>query len=271
MTPATASPRPGSLRIFATHPAVTTTVGMIAIAVVWESAVRALNVPAFILPRPSLVIAKIVSDLTTGVIAVHFRVTLVEVLVGFGIAAVAGVAVGAAIALVPAVERMVYPLVLGLQTIPKVAIAPLLIIWVGYGVQSKVLTAALIAFFPVLVNVMAGVKTVEPRRILLMRALNAGWWTTFKKVRIPSMLPYLFAGLEVAAVFAVIGAIVGEFIGASEGLGSLIIQRQGAIDVAGVFSVLAYLSAMGIALSIVIRIIARRYAFWAHGTEQATP
>jgi NitT/TauT family transport system permease protein len=164
----------------------------------------------------------------------------------------------------PRFERVVYPYILALQTIPKVALAPLMIIWVGYGIQSKALTAGLIAFFPILVNVVVGLKTVEPRMLLLMRALKAGHLQTFVKVRLPSMLPYLFAGLETAIIFAVIGAIVGEFIGASQGLGSLIIQRQAAIDVPGVFSVLFYLSALGIILDAVLRAIAHRYAFWSH-------
>jgi NitT/TauT family transport system permease protein len=173
------------------------------------------------------------------------------------------VGLGCAIGLVPVVERIVYPYVLALQTIPKVALAPLMIIWVGFGIQSKIVTAGLIAFFPVLVNVVAGLKTVEPRRVLLMRALKASPWQTFIKVRLPSMLPYLFAGLEVGIIFAVIGAIVGEFLGSSRGLGSLVIQRQAAIDVAGVFSILVYLSAMGIALNLILRSVAKRYAFWS--------
>jgi NitT/TauT family transport system permease protein len=165
------------------------------------------------------------------------------------------------------VERIVYPYVLALQTIPKVAIAPLMIIWVGFGIQSKIVTAGLIAFFPILVNVIVGLKTVEPRRILLMRALKANGWQTFVKVRLPSMLPYLFAGFEVGIIFAIIGAIVGEFLGSSRGLGSLVIQRQAAIDVAGVFSILFYLSVMGIALNLILRSIAKRYAFWSQRSD----
>jgi NitT/TauT family transport system permease protein len=152
--------------------------------------------------------------------------------------------------------------VLALQTVPKVAIAPLLIIWFGFGLQSKVLTAALIAFFPVLVNVIAGLRSVDPRRLMLMRALQASPWQTFRKVRLPSMLPYLFAGLEIAMVFSIIGVIVGEFIGSSVGLGVMIIQRQGTIDVAGVFSVLIYLSLLGLVLNAVIVGAKRRLVFW---------
>jgi NitT/TauT family transport system permease protein len=236
----------------------------LALLILWEAAVRFWEVPQFVLPPPTEVLKRLVADLTSGAVIGHFTTTLVEVVLGFVLAAILGVGLGCAIGLVPAVERIVYPYVLALQTIPKVALAPLMIIWVGFGIQSKIVTAGLIAFFPILVNVVAGIKTVEPRRILLMRALKASPWQTFIKVRLPSMLPYLFAGFEVGIIFAVIGAIVGEFLGSSHGLGSLVIQRQAAIDVAGVFSVLFYLSVMGIALNLILRVIAKRYAFWSH-------
>jgi NitT/TauT family transport system permease protein len=239
-------------------------IGLVVFLGLWEGSLRLFEVPQFILPTPSEIIERIFKDAVTGLIFVHVQVTVIETLLGFLLAAVLGIGLGCAVGLMPRFERIVYPYILALQTIPKVAVAPLMIIWVGYGIQSKALTAGLIAFFPILVNVVVGLKTVEPRMLLLMRALKAGHLQTFVKVRLPSMLPYLFAGLETAIIFAVIGAIVGEFIGASQGLGSLIIQRQAAIDVPGVFSVLFYLSAVGIILDAALRAIAHRYAFWSH-------
>jgi NitT/TauT family transport system permease protein len=244
-------------------------IGLIIFLAVWEGLLRLFEVPQFILPTPMEIIERIVKDAMTGLIFVHVEVTVLETLFGFLLAAILGIGLGCAVGLVPGFERVVYPYILALQTIPKVAVAPLMIIWVGYGIQSKVLTAGLIAFFPILVNVVVGLKTVEPRMLLLMRALKAGHLQTFIKVRLPSMLPYLFAGLETAIIFAIIGAIVGEFIGASQGLGSLIIQRQASIDVPGVFSVLFYLSAIGIALDAGLRLIAHRYAFWSHRAAAA--
>jgi NitT/TauT family transport system permease protein len=243
--------------------------GLVVLLAFWEASLRLFDVPQFILPAPSEIVERIIKDAVSGLIFVHVEVTVLETLFGFLLAAILGIGLGCAVGLVPRFERIVYPYILALQTIPKVAVAPLMIIWVGYGIQSKVLTASLIAFFPILVNVVVGLKTVEPRMLLLMRALKAGHLQTFIKVRLPSMLPYLFAGLETAIIFAVIGAIVGEFIGSSQGLGSLIIQRQAAIDVAGVFSVLFYLSAIGIAFDAVLRGIARRYAFWSHRASAA--
>lgn len=235
----------------------------VVLVVVWESLVSVLAIPSYLLPPPSAIFLRFYNDLISGLIIPHFEVTLIEVLVGFSLAAFIGVLLGSAIALIPVIDKVVYPYVLGLQTIPKIAIAPLFLIWFGYGIQSKITTAAIIAFFPILVNVIAGLKTVDPRCLMLMRALRANPIQIFLKVRLPAMLPYLFAGLEVAIIFALIGAIVGEFIGASKGLGSLILQRQGAVDVSGVFSVLMYLSIMGLGLNFILRIVARRYAFWS--------
>jgi len=237
--------------------------------ILWEASIRLFDVPQFIVPAPSNVIRRIWDDLATGVILPHFWITFVEVVVGFAAAAVLGIALGTGIALIRFLDRTLYPFVLALQTIPKVAVAPLLIIWFGYGIQSKIVTAALLAFFPILVNVVAGLRTGDPRRLLLMRALRAGPVKTYLKVRLPAMLPYLFAGLEVGVVLAVIGAVVGEFIGASHGLGSVIIQRQASVDVTGVFSVLFYLSAMGILMSVALRLVARHYAFWSDTSQTA--
>ncbi len=233
----------------------------------WEGLVRWMEVPQFILPVPSAIATRVAEDFTSGLIFPHFFQTLMEVVLGFLLAAAIGVGLGTVVALVRVVERVVYPFILALQTVPKVAVAPLFIIWFGFGSEPKIVTAAVIAFFPILVNVIAGLKATDPRRLLLMRALKASWWMTFTKVQLPGMLPYLFAGLEVGIIFAVIGAIVGEFIGAAQGLGSLVIQRQASVDVAGVFSVLFYLSFMGIALNVALRMIARRFAFWERPSD----
>jgi NitT/TauT family transport system permease protein len=228
----------------------------------WELAIVFFNVPPFIVPAPSSVAVRVFEDLTAGHMLRHFPITFAEVCLAFGLAAVAGLLVGTAIALVSIVERTVFPLVLAIQTVPKVAIAPLFLIWFGFGIESKVVTGALIAFFPILINVVTGLKAVDMQQITLMRALRASRWQTFVKLRLPSMLPFLFAGLQIGPVFAVIGVIVGEFIGATNGLGVLIVIRQGMVDVAGMFSVLIYLSFMGMSLSAILRRVARRYTFW---------
>ena len=234
---------------------------------VWEFSISIFNVPAYILPPPSEIALRTYEDFSTGLILPHFWITLIEVIFGFVIAAIIGVALGTGVALVPILDRTIYPILLAFQAVPKVAVAPLLIIWFGYGAHSKAVMAALIAFFPILVNVIAGLKTTDTRRVLLMRALRAGPVQIYLKVLLPSMLPYLFAGLEVGIVFALIGAIVGEFVGSSVGLGSLIIQRQAVVDVSGVFSVLTYLSVMGLVMSLAVKMVANRLTFWARSQE----
>lgn len=232
------------------------------IIALWQVSVSVLEIPAYILPTPSAIAARFVTDVASGAIVPHFLVTLTEVLLGLAAAATLGLVLGTLIGIFPTVDRTIYPIILVIQTVPKVAIAPLLIIWFGYGISSKVVTTALLAFFPILVNVIAGIKTVDARRITLMHMLCATPLATFLKVRLPNMLSYLFAGLEVGVVLALIGAIVGEFVGASEGLGSLLIQRQAEVDVSGVFSILVCLSLMGLSLTMAVKAVRRRIVFW---------
>jgi NitT/TauT family transport system permease protein len=229
----------------------------------WEAAIWTLGTPAFLLPSPSDVVRTLAAEIWAGTYWWHLAVTLTEVLLGFACAAVAGIVVGAVIAEVPLADRVCYPYLVAFQTFPKIAIAPLLIIWFGFGLTSKVVIAALVAFFPVMVNVIAGLRTVDARRLALMRSLGATRWDTFVKLKLPSALPFLFAGLDIAIVFAVIGAIVGEFVGAEHGLGSLIVRLQFTMDVAGVFAVLVVLSVVGVALHLIVRTVSKRVVFWA--------
>ena len=233
----------------------------------WEWAVRQWGVPAFIAPPPSAVWRSLVGGLRTGLYIDHFLVTLWEALAGFGIAAVSGIVLGALVAQSRLVERTVYPYLVALQTLPKIAIAPLIIVWAGFGLSSKVIIAALVAFFPVLVNVIVGLKTVEPAKIELMRSLRASRWQTFRLVTFPNALPFVFAGLDIAVVFSVLGAIVGEFVGAQQGLGNLILQFNVSLDIAGVFAVMILLAVLGIALHLVMQVIQRRVIFWAQPDE----
>lgn len=254
--------KPFGLRAFLNNDATLAVLSVLAFLLFWEAMVYILNVKPYILPPPSTIVGRVLGDLTNGAMLRHFPTTFIEVALSFALASIAGLLIGTAIALVPFIEKTLFPLILSIQTVPKVAIAPLFIIWFGFGIQSKVITGALIAFFPILINVVSGLKAVDPKRVLLMRALKATPLQTFLKVRLPNMLPFLFAGLQIGLVFAIIGVIVGEFIGATTGLGVLITIRQGTIDIAGMFSVLIYLSMMGLVLSAILRAVARRYIFW---------
>jgi NitT/TauT family transport system permease protein len=235
----------------------------VAVVLLWEWVVRASNVPAFLLPPPSAIGAALAGGLRSGLFLGHFWVTLSETLAGFLVAAIAGIALGAVIAQFRIVEKTFYPYLVALQTTPKIAVAPLVIVWFGFGITSKIVIAAMVAFFPVLVNVIVGLKTIDQSKLDLMRSLDATPWQTFRMVRFPNALPFVFAGLDIAIVFSVLGAIVGEFVGAQQGLGNLILQYNFALDIAGVFAVLILLSVLGVTLHLAMRIIQTRLIFWA--------
>lgn len=235
----------------------------IVFVVAWEWIVHVRNVPAFILPPPSAIWRALVGGLGSQVFIANFLVTLYETLAGFLIAAVTGIAIGAVIAQFRVVERTFYPYLVALQTLPKIAIAPLVIVWFGFGISSKIVIAAMVAFFPVLVNVIVGLKTIDQSKLDLMRSLNATRWQTFRMVKFPNALPFVFAGLDIAIVFSVLGAIVGEFVGAQKGLGNLILQYNVTLDIAGVFAVLILLSFLGVTLHLLMQALQKRLIFWA--------
>jgi NitT/TauT family transport system permease protein len=234
----------------------------------WEIAVRAFGVAPIVLPAPSAIAGALWSLVTIGTLPRHLGVTLVEILAGFLLGAAAGIVLGGLIALSSILRRILYPYIIVLQVVPKVAVAPLFIIWLGFGIESKILMAVLISFFPLLVNTIAGLQNVQPEYLDLMTAVKARRWETFRYVRFPSALPYIFAGLEAAIVLAVIGAIVGEFVGASVGLGYLIMLYQTNLNIAGVFAVLVVLAAVGLLLHAAVAYCRQRIVFWV-GAEQA--
>jgi NitT/TauT family transport system permease protein len=192
----------------------------------------------------------------------HTAITLSEVLLGFLIGSVIGLALGVAISQMARVEAVLQPYVAAFQSLPKVAVAPIIVMWLGFGISSKVAIVCMLTFFPVLVTSIAGFKAIEPDRIDLLRSLSATRWQIFTKAKFPSALPYIFAGLDMAAAFAVVGAIVGEFVGAQGGLGVLILQMDAQMDTGGSFSVFIVLSLIGIAVSKLLRVIQRRVLHW---------
>lgn len=182
---------------------------------------------------------------------------------GFAIAGIAGVVLGAGVALSPAIAGAVYPYLVATQTIPKIALAPLLILWFGYDAASKIAVAALIAFFPVLANVVAGLRDCDEGKLDVLRSLGASRWQIFRMVRLPNALPYVFNGFNIAIVFALTGAIVGEFVGASEGIGYLMMQANGLMNVPMGFSLMLVLALLGAVLFGGMKLIRRRVVYWA--------
>jgi NitT/TauT family transport system permease protein len=228
----------------------------------WEAAVRLLHIPAIVLPAPSAIAAALVRGTVSGELPTQFWVTFSEIMLGFAIGAVFGLVSGVAVGLFPLLERTVYPYLVAFQTVPKVAIAPIIVIWFGYGISSKVVITATIAFFPVLANTVVGLRAAPTDQVELMIALTASRWQIFRMVRFQQALPYVFVGLDVAIVLAVIGAIVGEFVGSQAGLGYLILQRDFNLDMPGVFAILTVLSALGVGLHWIVTALQRRIIFW---------
>lgn len=232
----------------------------------WEAAVRLFSVPEIVLPPPSAVVVALWDGIASGEFNIHLAVTLYEIVAGFALGAIAGLALGFMVALSPLLERIVYPYIVAFQTVPKVAIAPIIVIWFGYGLTSKVVITATIAFFPLLANTIAGLHATPRDQIEMMRAYTANRWQIFHKVRLLGALPSIFVGLDIAIVLSVIGAIVGEFVGAKAGLGYLILQKNFNFDMAGTFAILILLSLIGIGFHALIVFLQHRIVFWVDRT-----
>ena len=235
----------------------------------WELGFWLAEVPLYIAPAPSAIFRSLVSGMKSGIFIENALYTLSEAMLGFFCAAVAGVAIGSLIAQSRFIEKTLYPYLIAIQTTPKVAIAPLFIIWFGFGMTSKVIMAGVVAFFPILVNVISGLRSTDLQRVELMRSLRATRWQVFAMVRLPSAAPMIFAGLHIAVIFSILGAIVGEFVGSRKGLGNLIMQMNTNLDTAGVFAALVCLSAMGITLHLVMHWVQRRVLFWSEQNQIA--
>jgi NitT/TauT family transport system permease protein len=207
----------------------------------------------YLVPRPEQVWEKFTTD--WEYLAENTYVTLYETVVGFILASLLGIATAILIVYSPTMEKTLYPIVLFAQVIPKVAIAPLLIAWFGASAQSpKIILAVLIAFFPVVVSGVAGLRSTDPELLDLSATMGANRWQTFRKIRFPNALPHLMAGLKVAVTLAVVGAVVAEFVGASEGLGAVLLVANGNLDSPTLFAALILMSAIGILLFVLIEI-----------------
>lgn len=236
--------------------------GLLVALLLWEALVRLTGLPAFLLPGPRAVARRFLLALADGTLAAHTLATLSEVIAGLTLGLVVALVLGYALAQSRTIERLLAPYIVASQAIPIVAVAPLLIIWFGPGRLSKVLVAALIVFFPVLVNTVVGLRSVPEELKDLMRSLRATRWQTFTKLEVPASLPVLFGGLKVGATLSVIGAVVGEFVAADRGLGFLINVGRGLYDTSLVFVAIFVLIAMSLSLYGLVSILERRLLAW---------
>jgi NitT/TauT family transport system permease protein len=214
----------------------------------WDLLVRWQKYPTFILPSPEIVWARFLSLAGDGTLFMHVRVTLLEIFGGLALGLTVATVIGYGLAKSPLLERILSPYIIASQAIPIVALAPLLVIWFGFGGMSKVLVCALTVFFPALVNTIVGIRSVEPDLRALMASLQASRWQTFAKLEVPASLPFLFAGLKIGVTLAVIGAVVGEFVGADRGLGFLVNLSRGTLDTPMLFVALITLVVIALVL-----------------------
>lgn len=231
----------------------------------WEFSVRWLKIPSYNIPAPSAVIAAFERGVERGIYPPNLGATLFAMMCGYAIGSVSGIVLGALVAEFKAVERLVYPYVVSLQSLPKIALAPLFVMWFGYGVGSKVVMVTLICFFPLMVNTMTGLLGTDRDRLDMVRTMTATRWQLFWHVKFPSAAGHIFAGLQVAVVLSLIGALVGEFVGSDRGLGNLIQHSQSSLDTAGMFAVLAILAVIGMVATALVRFLHRRIVFWERG------
>ena len=241
---------------------------VLAVLAAWEGAVRLFDIPAYIVPAPSKVFVALYRGIASMLYIRHLWITLIETLLGFVVGSIVALVLGTLIALSRRCEYFLYPFILMFQAMPKVALAPLIIIWFGLGRTSKVAQASLTAFFPLMVNTIAGLRSADEDRVALMRSLDASEMQIFRMLRMPGAMPYIFAGFEIAMMLSLIGAIVAEFVGAQKGLGVLMMSMTFTMDTAGQFSVLLVLALVGLLLNSIIIVIRKRLLFWDRSQDR---
>jgi ABC-type nitrate/sulfonate/bicarbonate transport system permease component len=236
-----------------------------AILMAWEIAVRATNTPTWLLPAPSDVARSLVVD--RHLLLPNALVTLGEVLLGFALAVASGVGLGIAVYRSPTLYRVLYPLIIGSQTVPIPALAPLLLVWFGYGLLPKVLVTALVGFFPIVVNTVEGLRGTDREVVNLLRSFGATRGTVFRLAELPSSLPAIFAGAKIAVAISVIGAVFGELVGAKAGLGYLMTRAIAQFETPRLVAAIFLLSLMGTGLFALVSLVERVVLPWRRYTS----
>ena len=222
----------------------------IVIVAMWAAAVPIFKIPAYLLPGPGSVFSRVVSD--APMLWNHSVVTLTEILLGFGLTVLTAIPLGLAIALSPLAKQIGYPPLMLMQLVPKIAVAPLFLVWLGFGIESKVLLTVLMTFFPLLLASISGFQILDTRFLYLTQSMGATRWQTFRYLRFPAALPVIFSGVKTSATIAATAAIVAEFVGANRGLGYVLLRGTGTMDLELVFAVLVVLTVIGIAINYIV-------------------
>lgn len=248
-------------------PWITTPLLLAVLVLAWHLYVEGSKISAFILPAPAAVWAVWKQLILSASLWQHAWATVYETLSGFFWASLVGVALGVALARLRWLELTLNPFIVATQVVPKVALVPLMIVWFGFGFTSKIVIAAILAFFPIFTNTVLGVKSVESGHRDVMVSLNATRWMVFRRLELPSSLPYILTGMEIGVVLAIIGAVVGEFLGGNSGLGYLLVAKMGAYETDALFAVIAHMTMVGFLFYFAIGAVRRLLIPWHESVE----
>jgi NitT/TauT family transport system permease protein len=251
-------------------PWISTLVAIVGMVIIWKLVIAIFDVSPFVLPQPEDVLSGVRELVNSDGFWTDVRVTLTETLVGFAIALVLGLGLGIVLGRVVWLEQALRPVIVASQVVPKVALIPLFIIWFGFGMTSKIIIVALLSFFPILLNVILGVRSVDTGHRDVMRSLNSTRWQTFRRLEYPSTLPYVLAGMEVGIVFAVVGAVVGEYLGGDQGLGYRIVTSLNNLQAETLFAVILVLTLFGFLLYLAVIALKRFLIPWHDSTIDRT-
>jgi len=222
----------------------------VAIVALWSAMIHVFKIPAYLLPGPGPVFSRLIRD--AGMLWTHSQVTLIEILLGFGLTIVTAIPLGLLIALSALAKQIVYPPIMLMQLVPKIAVAPLFLVWLGFGLESKVLLTILMTFFPLLLASISGFMILDDRLLYLTKSMGASSFDTFRYLRFPAALPIIFSGIKTSATIAATAAIVAEFVGANKGLGYVLLRGTSTMDIELVFAVLVVLTLVGIAINYLV-------------------
>ena len=222
----------------------------VAIVGLWALSIKVFKIPAYLLPGPGAVFARLISD--AGMLWLNAKVTLTEIVLGFGLTVVGAIPLGLLIALSPLARQTLYPPIMLLQLVPKIAVAPLFLVWLGFGIESKVLLTILMTFFPLLLASISGFQILDTRLLYLTQSMGASTWQTFRYLRFPAALPVIFSGIKTSATIAATAAIVAEFVGANQGLGYVLLKGTSTLDIELTFAVLVVLTIIGIVINYLV-------------------
>ena len=233
--------------------------------VIWEITCRIAEVPKWLLPVPTDIMIELYQH--WNLLLRHSFVTLYEILIGFSFYIITGILIGGFIVYSKTLEKTLYPIIISSQTIPIIAIAPILLVWFGYGLLPKILVVGLIAFFPIAVNTIDGLKSIDEDIVKMMKTLGANKYQIFKKIQIPNSLPYIFTGLRIGMAASVIGAVISEWVGSSEGLGYLMIRSKPQFLTERVFAAIFLLSIIGFLLFLLVNYCEKKVVYWKTSSE----